>query len=370
MNDSAITGVGGSLTLLKGEHPTVQMVREKVAMVLEPKSYETTVDFVFKNNGPATKVLMGFPESGSGDVKQMKKSQMLAFATWIDGTKTEVRWVPVKSDSDEQYEAHWVKEVPFAANQVRKIRVRYRSEYGGSATNGMKDFVSYNFTGANWKGKVEESELTVTFQRPGSFIAAATIQPQGGESGAVALVQKGATLSRTWRSWEAQADFMMAFGTAPSTWRTIIAPGMEGEEAVVPGAINLPSAKIRTVAAPGTPAPLKVYDWCPPALDQSGEVLVAVGFLEQLMGGKWQVTPEEPTTTATIKHLNHTFVFTAGKPSATIDGKTVTLPVAPRTVKSSIPESDWLYVPFSVIAKTLGQKYEALKDSRTVRIIQ
>jgi hypothetical protein len=28
MNDSAITGVGGSLTLLKGEHPTVQMVRE------------------------------------------------------------------------------------------------------------------------------------------------------------------------------------------------------------------------------------------------------------------------------------------------------------------------------------------------------
>ncbi|WP_309707202.1 stalk domain-containing protein, partial [Armatimonas sp.] len=360
----------GSLTLLKGEHPSVQMVREKIAMVLEPKSYETTVDFVFKNAGPATKVLMGFPESGSGDVKQMSKSQMLAFSTWVDGTKTTARWVPVKSNDEDQYEAHWVKEVSFAANQVRKIRVRYRSEYGGAATGGLKDFVSYNFTGANWKGKVEESELTLTLQRPGSFVVAATIEPLGGESGAVALVQKGATLSRTWRNWEAQADFTMAFGTAPASWRVIFKPGMDEDEVKVNGAVILPATKLRTLTTPGTPATLKVYDWCPPALDQSGEVLVAVGQLENLLGGTWEISPEEPTTSATLKHLGHTFNFTTGKSTAIIDGKSVTLPIAPRTIRGDVPVTDWLYVPFSVIAKALGQKYEALKDSRTLRIIQ
>lgn len=369
-NDSAIAGVGGSLTLLKGEHPTVQMVREKIAMVLEPKNYETTVDFVFKNSGPATKVLMGFPESGSGDVQKLSKSQMLAFSTWVDGTKTTARWVPVKSESEEHYEAHWVKEVSFAANQVRNIRVRYRSEYGGSATNGLKDFVSYNFTGANWKGKVEESELTLTFKRPGSFMVAATIEPKGGTSGAVALVPKGATVSRTWRNWEAQADFTMAFGTAPATWRTVTSPGMEGEETPIPGAILLPSSKIRTITTPGTPAQLAIYDWCPPAFDQGGDTLIAVGFLEQLFGGKWEITPEDPTTSATLKCLGHTLTFQAGKRTATVDGKTVPLPIAARTLKNIIPDTDWLYVPVSVVAKALGQKYEALKDSRTLRIIQ
>lgn len=367
-NDSAITGVGGSLTLLKGEHPSVQMVREKVAMVLEPKSYQVTVDFVFTNSGPATKVLMGFPESGSGDVQQTSKSQMLAFTTWIDGATTSVAWKPVKSSEEGLYQAHWVKEVSFAANQTRKIRVRYRSPYGSSAIGGINHFVSYNFTGANWKGKVEESALAITFQRPGTFVAAGQIEPLGGESGAVAFVQSGPTLSRVWKNWEAQADFTLAFGTAPAGWRTVTEPGMTGEESTVPGAVILPSVKLRTVQV-ASPAP-KLLDWCPPAFDQGAEVLVVVGYLASLTGEKWELSPTDPTTAVTLTTLGHTFVFTVGKSTAQIDGKTIPLPVAPQVLRGAFGEMDFFYVPFSVIAKHLGLKFEALKSNRTLRVIQ
>lgn len=368
-NDSAITGVGGSLKLLEGEHPSVQMVREKVAMALGPKSYDVQVDFVFRNHGAATKVLMGFPESGSGDVQQKNKSQMLAFATWVDGNTTAARWVPVKSSDEGLYEAHWVKEVAFRAQQTRHIRVRYRSEYGSAATNGLHAFVSYHFTGANWKGKVEASELTVTFQRPGSFVAAGLIEPVGGEGGAVAFVQKGATLSRTWHDWEAQAAFMLAFGTAPSGWRIVLGPKADAEEKSVPGALILPASKTRTLTSPGTPTTLKTYDWCPPALDQDGDILVSVFQLESLTGDPWELTPEEPTTTATLRYRNHSFTFTSGKRTAIIDGKPVALTVAPRTIRGDGPVADWLYVPFSVLAKTLNLKFAAPPRSRTLRLI-
>ena len=49
-NDTAVRGIGGSITPLSGEHPSVRMVREQVRMDLYRDSYDTAVDFVFVND--------------------------------------------------------------------------------------------------------------------------------------------------------------------------------------------------------------------------------------------------------------------------------------------------------------------------------
>lgn len=367
INDSAITGAGGSFTLLSGEHPSVQMVRETVTMTLSARSYTTVVDFVFRNNGNATKVLMGFPESGSGDVMQTGKSQMLAFATWIDGAPTKAVWKPVKLDEEGRYEAHWIKEVPFAARQTRKIRVQYQSSYGGTAIGGLNRFVTYHFTGANWQGKVEESLLTIVVKRPGTHAFAGSIEPKGGEPGAVAFVQSDNTLSRSWKSWEAQADFTLGFGSTHPGWRTIVEPGPKGEAQPIPGAVILPAAKLRTLTLPGA-AP-KAVDWCPPALEEGGELYVGPGMLESLLGGKWSSTPESPTNTVVLEGSGHRFGFTAGKREAQVDGKSVMLAAPPKVLRSALTDEDWLYVPFSLIGKTLGKGLSLPKDARTVQVL-
>ncbi len=366
-NDSAISGVGGSLTLMRSEHSSVRMVRENIQMNLGPKDYEVTVDFVFTNDGPATVALMGFPESGTGDVpSNPKQSGMKAFTTWVDGVPTKTVWTPVKSDDNGTYLAHWVKEVKFGANQSRKIRVRYRADYGGSATNGLRHFVSYDFTGANWKGTVDESALSVTFQRPGSFIVAGTIRPAGGESGAVAFVQKGASLRKTWKNGEAQAGFTMAFGAAPATWRTTVAPGdMEDTEAPIPGSVILPAGKTRTVVVPG-PAPTS-YDWCPPVFTATGGVpMVAVRSLGWLAETK--LTPEDPTRDVKIAFGSHTGAFRLGDRAATLDGKKITLSAAPRLLKES--DDGVLYVPLMPFATLIGLKLELLPGDHLARVSQ
>jgi hypothetical protein len=368
-NDSAIVGVGGSLTLMRSEHSSVRMVREQITMTLEPKDYEVTVDFVFTNDGAATVALMGFPESGSGDVPSSpKKSGMKEFTTWVDGVRTKTVWTPVKSDNNETYLAHWVKEVRFGAGQSRKIRVRYRSDYGGSATNGLRHFVSYDFTGANWKGTVDESALTVVFKRPGSFIAAGTIRPAGGETGPVAFAQKGASLSKVWKDWEAQADFTMAFGSAPATWRTTVAPGdMESTEEMIPGSVILPAAKTRTVTVAGPPP--TSYDWCPPVFTATGGVpMIAVRHLSWLAETK--LTPEAPTRDVKVTFGTHTGIFRLGDRVATLDGKKVTLAAAPRLLKEILSDSGVLYVPLMPFASLIGLKLELQPGDHLARVSQ
>jgi hypothetical protein len=362
-------GVGGSLTLLKGEHTSVRMLRESIAMVLEQKDYSVTVDFVFQNDGPATMVTMGFPESGSGDVPMgMKKSAMEEFATWVDGAPMKAVWTPVKTDQEGEYRAHWVKTVRFAAGQTRKIRVRYRSGYGGSATPGLRSFVHYAFTGANWKGKVDESALSITFKRPGNFIVAGRIYPAGGEEGAVVFSQRGTTLSKTWKTWEAQAGFTLAFGTAPATWRTTVAPGdMESTEDPIPGMIVPPAAKTRTVLVPG-PTPNK-YDWCPPVFTATGGIpMVALKNLGWLAETK--LTPEGPTKEATVTLGTHKISLRVGDRNATVDGKRVTLAAAPRLVRQEIGDFDVMYAPLKIFADALGLKIELNPGDHLARVSQ
>ena len=93
-NDAVMVGLPGQPQFLRGKHPTIRMVSETVDLTLNtPDSYTTDANFLFANDGSATVVQMGFPETGCGDISAFgKKSTFLSFATWV-------RWPPVQSDA-------------------------------------------------------------------------------------------------------------------------------------------------------------------------------------------------------------------------------------------------------------------------------
>lgn len=160
-NDRALSGVGGTLEATGGEHPSVRMVREHVKLEVGPRLIFATADFVFENDGPATKVLMGFPESGHGDIDPHdfgKNPGFYAFNTWVDGEKVSARRAVVSLTKEQTYKAHWVKEVAFGAGQERTVRVTYVAPVGSAAGGQMAE---YAFTGGNWAGKVAESKLEI-----------------------------------------------------------------------------------------------------------------------------------------------------------------------------------------------------------------
>jgi hypothetical protein len=216
-NDSAIDVVGGTFQPLKGEHKSIRMLREHVRMTILPDyRYRVTVDFVFHNDGPATRVLMGFPETGYGadmEPSHYKRgSGFRRFATWVDGHRVKARYV-FHGGHYEAYEAHWVKRVRFARGQTRRIRVRYSTEWGGDSTGGF--FADYNFTGGNWRGEVEESLVTVTFLVPGTHSVRGRFSERDDRNRVrVSEHRRGNRFFYRFRHWEAEGDFSLYFKPA------------------------------------------------------------------------------------------------------------------------------------------------------------
>lgn len=207
-NDSAVVGSGGRWQRLQEGKTRVQMVKEAIKLELDQEqSYLTTADFWFKNQGDATRVTMGFPESGFGDVPAedySSKSGFSEFASWVDGRL--VRTTRRKLDGSElHYSAFWTKQVSFGRGQGRHVRVRYRSPYGTMA-DPIRRFCNYQFTGGNWYGQVASSTLKVQFVRPGHYL----VRPPHNIDGA-RMARGAGWLNFSWTNWQAERDFSVFF---------------------------------------------------------------------------------------------------------------------------------------------------------------
>ncbi|MGC4043210.1 MAG: hypothetical protein QM758_05355 [Armatimonas sp.] len=152
-NDMSISGVGGSATPIKGEDSSVVMSTETVSLELYKDHYETIVCFIFKNEGKAKTVTMGFPERGFGIDGGDAKASISHFRSYVDGIPVETKRV-VSQHNQDDYVAYWTKTVPFQRNQSHKVIVHFSSPYGGGIGGTS---VGYDFTGGNWKGKVQAS---------------------------------------------------------------------------------------------------------------------------------------------------------------------------------------------------------------------
>lgn len=217
-NDSAFSGVGGTPKLMKGEHPSIAMQSEKIVIVFNGENYDTRVDFVFRNDGGATTVQMGFPESRINDVKPADKTAFLRFSTSVDGHKVAARRIIPQSDLGKD-NAYWIKTVAFAPHQKRRVRVEYRAPIVGAPTWGVHKSARYDFTGQNWKGKVERSDLEIHIRESGLWIGSPlwNFEPLAMN---LKVGAKEAVFRKTWLNWQADGKFWFGLTRAVPFWMT------------------------------------------------------------------------------------------------------------------------------------------------------
>lgn len=212
-NDAAATGAGGRWRMMSGEHRFIQMKSERVRMVQGTRWWTVTADFVFQNHGPRTIVTMGFPEGASsesvGEKQWRAHSSFGAFASWVDEKPVRVRRVVTRGGSDD-LNALWTKQVLFGRGQTRHVRVRYLSGGGGDSNGGS--FVSYDFTGGNWRGRVEKSVLSIEFTQSGDYYVNKPFAlPEETRSHLPRFEHHGRNLVYTWRRWQAQENFQVNY---------------------------------------------------------------------------------------------------------------------------------------------------------------
>ncbi|HIE51613.1 MAG TPA: YARHG domain-containing protein [Armatimonadetes bacterium] len=182
------------------EHPSVRMVAEDVHIKLA--TGEVVCQFVFKNEGPATTVLMGFPEGGGGDVRVPEYTNFDRFEARVDGVKVPVRRVVPKDQGPAEYQIWWVKRVHFRRGQRRVVRNRYTSSLGSNIA-GYSFFEYILRTGASWKGKIGEARIVVDLTGLENY-SNFSISPQG-------YRRNGSRIAWQFRDFEPQEDISISF---------------------------------------------------------------------------------------------------------------------------------------------------------------
>lgn len=155
-DDAALVASGGALKLMHG-HPAIRMLSEEVHIALPDGKVEAT--FIFRNDGPATTVLIGFPEQGK-DVMPKARTHLVNFRSWVDGKPVATKQVGRTEGDDADYTAWWVKQVPFSRGQTHTIVNRYE---GGwlDTSYGCSGFQYILKTGASWHGPIGRARITV-----------------------------------------------------------------------------------------------------------------------------------------------------------------------------------------------------------------
>jgi hypothetical protein len=158
-NDSAVVGIGGVIKPMEN-HPSIVLRSHVVKVKITPEYADVDCTFVLHNTGKATSVLIGFPESGGGDIV-VPKMGFRYFRSYVDGKRVQVRVQEQRRESGPDGYFRWyLKRVRFGAGQTRVIRNVYRAPLGAISTG--HDFFDYILTtGASWKGKIGRSDIIV-----------------------------------------------------------------------------------------------------------------------------------------------------------------------------------------------------------------
>lgn len=361
-NDSAISGVSGTPGNLKavqltGEHKSVRMVREQIEVKIGRVDYVTEARFVFRNDGLATTVRMGFPESSAGDTdvaELRKQSAFREFRTWVDGTEVQAtRYIAGDNLDDFTFDAFWVKAVSFKRGQTRNVRVRYRSPLGVS-TDG--DFVSYDFTGGNWKGTVDQSTLRLIYSAPGTY----RLFPLSSELGKYSRRDSGNSVLLTWRNWQAQAGFSLRY------LRTLPNGLMRASEEKDLGEVwdTYADLKTLTVHGAGEFDPWQSEtNWPPSAVLRDGRTFIQFRQLSEIMREKWEQSENGGRSASPGAGLqkiddmvlapyygqgSKVIAVYVGRKTAVVGGRTIALPEAPFVAGGA------LYVPLVSLVEALG----------------
>ncbi|MDO8587103.1 MAG: DUF4424 family protein [Armatimonadota bacterium] len=316
-NDSALSAIGGGAVEPMGRHKSIRMVREKATARLDSESARVRCEFVFKNEGKAVTVTMGFPEKAWAYGDGSTEMRLKGFRSWVDGRLVRTRYAPSGKKGEiprhEEYRAWYVKKIPFEAGQTRTVVDEYTSELGGSGSVGSEyDAISlFNYilkTGRNWKGPIGQAVVIVDASRfPRTYYDISAL-PKG-------YTSRKRTLTWTMRNFEPTGDIEIEF---------------------VPRSPKLNGKMING------------YSWSPFSV-VNGRAMTGLGFIEDALGGS---VDDKAKRIRVIKYAGRTLTLKAGSGTAQLDGsRRITLPVAPIAGKY-----DQFSVPVAAVVRVLGGK--------------
>ena len=147
----------------------VEMLAEDVRVKVTPERSFVEAVFIFRNNGPAATVLVGFPEEeildgreGFGD-----DTELHDFKAFIDGKEVPVQkkkgLVPEINPRSIDYPSWYTWEVEFAEGQIRELRNTYwvKNLYW---SNGEVLAGYILTTGSTWEGSIGHARVTFEMQ--------------------------------------------------------------------------------------------------------------------------------------------------------------------------------------------------------------
>jgi len=331
-NDGAMVGIGGSWRMMHGEHASVRMEREWVHMDIHPDYYDVTATFRFQNDGDAVTVSMGFPETGGGVDTDGSTTYFEHFTTTVDGKAVPVKRV-LSHRHDESYKAFWVKSVSFTADQMHLVRVQYRTTPGSISTIGSYG-ASYTFTGGNWKGKVDRSDLAVDFHLPGISVVS---------TDGVHMVQQGNRLTHCWTDWEAEKSFNVTYLATLPGWLLLL---------------NAPADYLtRPVYQITGPGKARRVQWYPTAMMHKGRAFISLrafaDCVDRRAGHRHTavISWDQASKDYLLKIEDRTVRFHSGTTTMRIEGdKTVVLTAAP-FIQQQPFTSGVLFVPLAPLVQ-------------------
>ncbi|MBS1721951.1 MAG: hypothetical protein JSS66_02970 [Armatimonadetes bacterium] len=172
LTDDGWMPMNGTVTSWNSKHPSVRMASEVVRATVHKSYASVQCDFVFRNDGKACDVTMGFPAGGEQDWeledKQLDKHILKGFASTVDGKKIKTRHVVLQDNEASKAVfdiRQWeLKTVHFGAGQTLRVRDTYRTDLGvTSVISGMQHFYYVLATGGTWKDKMDRADVIVTF---------------------------------------------------------------------------------------------------------------------------------------------------------------------------------------------------------------
>ena len=302
-NDGSVEGVGGSVALLRSEHSSIRMVSEKVeAKLTRDNGAKVRCTFVFKNEGKATTVMMGFPERAQ---REEPKQTIKDFKSWVNGKSVKTRLIQGKAGWVGEYKGWHVKDVRFKEGEVLTIVDTYTGGIGNN-TGGDKWFEYILKTGASWKGRISKADISVDVSALLGARKITSISPKG-------YTRSGGVVKWALRNIEPKKDISIII--VP----TVIVNFYDGAEVA---AFWYPEDKIN-----GTYMVEAVFLYLDSMVEQNGKYL--------------------------MKANGHTLVLTPGSKTAILDGKKrIKLPQAPYI--GSYYGRARLVIPIAAVVRALG----------------
>jgi len=232
------------------------------------------------------------------------------------------------------------------------VRVRYRSELG-SSTDGS--FVFYDFTGGNWKGKVDLSSLKIIFNFPGTY----RVWSQREDENPKPRLTRGAgKLEYSWRNWQAQNGFVSRFKrTLPAELWPV------SEEKELTTEVDLSDQTFLLTAGDGSKlvASRAIADWPPAGVLREGRAFIQFRDLIEQMRENWERKQGHAIAPGVgMRERNGAFIapfYGHGKEVVRVQPDVKTMEVGGQ--KIMLPSAPFvaggvLYVPLDAMAKALG----------------